>query len=690
LSASVIEVEAFVNPRNAPPRFFLVAAFIGASLALVAGCGGGGSSSGSPTGGGSLSPISTPTPTPIPSASPVVQTLHVGQNLTPSATFSPIPLSGVGSTVLTITAPNATVNATWTVGVQAAQPGGIPVPAAVLRRPEAINGQNIVSLAFVSIASSGTTTTQKTPSFSATFASPISTSAPYVYIAEYSASAQTWATIATGVLSNANKTATFASLTESETYSPAAATWFVIFTVSAALPTPTPLPSTATANPTAVPTTAPSAAPTIGATAQPLPDQLQFQATGLYGEIVAAGLPAPRQLVALPNGDLLVGTDDKSGTVWIVPNVEGAGAGGKPKVFTTVPNVSAQEPAQGLAFDGSNVYIATNQSVWQVPYHTGDQSEPTPTIEIAKVRRGGIAPNSDGDVHFTSSVAVVSATTPKMLYVGVGSSCNACVETDPTRGTIQQVNLSVGQSSQSLKAARFRNPLALAVNPATNSLWAGGAGQDDLLQLNGSVVIGVSNPLDGHPYEFFDPVTTHAQAIPDYGWPDCEENNIVYNPLNKPNASCKALAPATTGGNVVIPAVELFAYSTIIGATFYPANQTGTYVFPASYKGGAFLSMHGSWHESATSNEFLTVPELIYVSITNDKPTIAANYSNSGAQWQTVLYGFQDPSSGIRIGRPVGLTVGPQGSLFVSDDYAGVIYRIRPGTAPGSKTRRPR
>jgi glucose/arabinose dehydrogenase len=675
-----------VNARNVSPRFFLIAGLLGAALAVAAGCGGGGGGTTAPPGGGST-PVATPTPLDT-------QSLNVGPGLTPSATFSPLPLTGVGATTMSIGVSTASTNAMLTAGVQATQPNGVPMPAAVGQRPAAIGGQNIVSLAFISISSSGTTTLKASPSFTATFATPLSTSAPYIYVAQYSPTGNTWSTISTGVLSNGNKTATFAAFSESITYNPLpSSVWFVIFTVTAALPPPTPEPtSSATANPTAVPTTAPTAAPTLGPTAAPLPSQLIFQANGLYGETIASGLPAPRQLVALPNGDLLVGTDDKSGTVWIVPNADGNGAGGTPKVFTTVPNPSGQEPAQGLAFDGSNVYIATNQSVWQVPYHMNDQSEPTPTIEIAKVRRGGISTNpnpSDGDVHFTSSVAVVPST--HMLYVGVGSSCNACVENnDPTRATIQQVNLTVGQSSQSLKASRFRNPLALAVNPATNTLWAGGAGQDDVLQLDGSIVIGVTNPVQGHPYEFFDPVTSHTQAIPDYGWPMCEENNHIYNPLNAPNPTCAAVAPATTGSgiNVVQPAVEFFAYSTIIGATFYPATQTGAHVFPSSYLGGVFLSMHGSWHEG-TDGIPLSVPELIYVPINahSDTPTTPANYSNSGAQWQTILYGFQD-NTGNRVGRPVGLAVGVTGSLFVADDYAGVIYRIRPGSGPSAKLRR--
>jgi glucose/arabinose dehydrogenase len=649
-----------------------------AALAVAAGCGGGGGSSPAPSGGSSTAPIVTPSPTASPTTAPAseTRTLSVGPGLTPTATFSPLPLTGVGNSTIAVGAPSANAATTLTLTVQVTKPSGVVTPSAVRRAPLAIGGQNIAPLAYISAASTLSTTAQTSPTFSVTFTNALTS--PYVYVAQY-ASTTGWSTIATGTYNSGTKTATFPAFTEPLTFN-STGTWFVIFTVTSALPTPTPAP-----NPTSVATSAPTSAPISGATAAPLPDALQFNVTGFYGETIAAGLPAPRQLVALPNGDLLVSTDDHSGTVWIVPAAEGTGPGGTPHVFLTVPNVSTEQPAQGLTFDptANMIYVAGNKTVWQVPYTTGATSASTSSmVAIAHVRTGGIAPNSDGDVHFTTSLAVVPST--HKLYIGVGSSCNACVETDPTRGTIQVVD--TGTKVQSLAAARFRNALAMTVNPATNTMWAGGAGQDDLLTLNGAIVVNDNTPLDGHPYEFFDPVTTHT-GVPDYGWPMCEENNHLYNPLGvaSPAPNCKSTTNSAV--NDVIPSVELFAYSTIIGATFYPTTQTGTYAFPSAYRGDAFLSMHGSWHENSQGIP-LAVPEVIFVPMTGDRPTTAANFANSGAQWNTLLYGFQDPTSGVRIGRPVGLAVGKSGSLFIADDFAGLIYRIRPGNGPASAVRR--
>jgi glucose/arabinose dehydrogenase len=342
-------------------------------------------------------------------------------------------------------------------------------------------------------------------------------------------------------------------------------------------------------------------------------------------------------LAALPNGDLLVGTENS--TVYIIPNAEADGATGAPKVFFTSTDSIAQSVAYG---PNGAVYVATEHGVWKLAYQDGDQSEPaSAATEIAQVRTGQIAPNSDGDVHTSSSVAV----TPTTVYVGVGSSCNACVEVDPTRATIQQMGLN-GENMTTL-ATRIRNAIALTINPATNTLWAGGAGQDSL-------------PA-GHPYEFMDAVTLQPGALPhDYGWPACEENDHAY----QAGADCS---------NVAVPALEFPAYATHIGATFYPANPTGPYAFPAAYRGGLFIANHGSWHSNPS-----TPPVVAFVTMNGDLPATPVNWNDPTVQWTTFMGGFGTSSSTSYVGRPTGLAVGPKGSLFIADDQNGAVYRIRP------------
>jgi glucose/arabinose dehydrogenase len=352
---------------------------------------------------------------------------------------------------------------------------------------------------------------------------------------------------------------------------------------------------------------------------------------------VVAQISSPRELVALPDGDLIVGTSGSD--VYVLPNAEGA-TPGMPSVFATADD----EYASGVAFSAKHkeIYIATNEHVWATRYVAGRKRAGALT-SIAKVRTGPIAPHSDGDVHKTTSVAFSDAS--DMLYISVGSSCNSCVEVDPSRASI--LTLPSGKGALHKIATHIRNAMAMAISP-DNALWVGGAGQDNL-------------PF-GHPFEFLDDVSSHP-PVADYGWPFCEENHIQY--------TGSEIDCATT----VAPLAELPAYSTIIGAIFYPMGSSGRYSFPMKYRGALFAAAHGSWHTNG-SGGYAAAPQVVVFGMHGDQPAIPVNWQNPSAQWRTFVGGFQ--SGRQRIGRPTGVAIGNEGSLFVADDAAGVIYRIRP------------
>ena len=337
-----------------------------------------------------------------------------------------------------------------------------------------------------------------------------------------------------------------------------------------------------------------------------------------------ATVPAARELAVTPNGDLLVATG--SANVYIVPGAQSTP--GKPTVFTHVDD----RPVAGLTIDGERMYLGGNQGVYELPYRTGDQIARAQPRKIAAVRPAG------AKGHATTSVAVAN----KRLYASVGSSCNACdPEADPTRATIEQLDLD--GSGMTPKARHIRNAIALAANPATGTLWAGVAGQDELAH--------------GHPYEIFDAVTLH-DGVADYGWPHCYEN---HKPVEA-DADCSK----QTVARVVFP-----AYQTPIGAAFYPEHPGGVHAFPEAYRGGAFVTLHGSWHTPPVP------PRVVFVAMNGDDPKTAVNWDDPAAQWKPFLGGFQS-GDGDRIARPTGIAVGTDGSLFVSEDQTGAIYRIRP------------
>jgi glucose/arabinose dehydrogenase len=342
--------------------------------------------------------------------------------------------------------------------------------------------------------------------------------------------------------------------------------------------------------------------------------------SGFTAERVAT-VPRARELAVAPNGDLFVGTNGNA--IYVVPNAEAAA--GAARRFATFDD----SPMAGVFLTSDTLYAGGEFGVYRIPYRSGDREARATPEKIASVRPGG------GSGHSTTTVAFSKGT----LYASVGSSCNACDESDPTRATVQA--MAPDGKNMHARAVDIRNAIALAVQPATGDVWAGVAGRDDLEH--------------GHPYEIFDAITAHA-GTPDYGWLKCYDDR---KPIG--GASC---------ANVVVPKVVFPGYDTPIGAAFYPADQKGAHAFPASYRGGAFVSLHGSWHQPPVP------PRVAFVPFRGNDPAKGVDWANPDAQWTEFVGGCQ--SAGARACRPTGVAVGTDGSLFVGDDSTGAIWRIRP------------
>lgn len=215
------------------------------------------------------------------------------------------------------------------------------------------------------------------------------------------------------------------------------------------------------------------------------------------------------------------------------------------------------------------------------------------------------------------------------LYLAVGSSCNLCDESDSLRAAVSQFNPD--GSGGRIFARGLRNTVGLAFNPTTGELWGGNNDRDNL--------------GDDLPPE-------HVNIIKDgrnYGWPQC------YLP-GKPNpeygsANCSTVEP---------PAITVQAHSAPLGLAFYTGSQ-----FPADYRGDAFMTLHGSWNRSIP-----TGAKVVRVQV-DAGGTRAVGAEDFITGWQR--------SDGSRWGRPVGVLVLPDGSLLVSDDYGGKIWRVTYG-----------
>ncbi|MCB8968673.1 MAG: sorbosone dehydrogenase family protein [Ardenticatenaceae bacterium] len=214
------------------------------------------------------------------------------------------------------------------------------------------------------------------------------------------------------------------------------------------------------------------------------------------------------------------------------------------------------------------------------------------------------------------------------MVVSVGSSCNICVEDDPRRAAVLVYDNAHADNEQ-IFATGLRNAVGLALHPQTGELWATNNGRD---------LLGDDLP----------PETIYVvREGENYGWPFCHSGDII-DPDMGNQSSCDG---------VTAPVVEMQAHSAPLGLAFYTGDQ-----FPAEYEGDLFVAFHGSWNRSVpTGYKVVRIP---------------LNGSEPAGPAEDFATGWLDLDANVVNGRPVGLAVGPDGALYVSDDKGGIIYRI--------------
>lgn len=213
-----------------------------------------------------------------------------------------------------------------------------------------------------------------------------------------------------------------------------------------------------------------------------------------------------------------------------------------------------------------------------------------------------------------------------MLYVSIGSSCNVCEERDPRRAAV--VRYAPDGSGETIVAEGLRNAAGLAFHPGTGALWASQNERDNL--------------GDDVPREEINVLSDGRH----FGWPYCHGDRTPNPEYRERGNFCQTTTP---------PALTLTAHSAPLGMVFYTGDQ-----FPEAYRGDLFVALHGSWNRSERSGY-----ELVHVEVEGGRPVSSASFATG---WL---------SGGRVSGRPVYPEVGPDGSLFLSDDGRGRIYRIR-------------
>jgi glucose/arabinose dehydrogenase len=289
---------------------------------------------------------------------------------------------------------------------------------------------------------------------------------------------------------------------------------------------------------------------------------------------------------------------------------------------STVTVASALPNVHGIAFSGSSVFLATDKRVIKGTINASGDFEGLADI---------VTDLPDGGQHPYRTLGVGP---DALLYVSVGSSCDACAETNPEHATILRMGLDA--SARAVFARGLRNTIGFDWAPGTNELW----GMD-----HGSDMRGDDLP----PEEL-----NRIEAASDYGWPYCYGDREIDPIIDDPPGMTKA----TYCTNTKPSALEFQAHGAPIGMVFYDGAS-----FPAEYDGDAFVALHGSWNRFPPTGY-----KVVRVRFNGGEPIMAEDF----------VSGFLIEDGAAQFGRPAGIAVAPDGALLFTDDDNGMVYRVSP------------
>lgn len=375
-------------------------------------------------------------------------------------------------------------------------------------------------------------------------------------------------------------------------------------------------------------------------------------ASGLKIEKIAGGLQHPRQLMTLPNGDVLVVESNGPGTeavttpkqllAGLVKNRSGKGAKGGNRITLLRKAAGAAESGAskweqhvflehlhspfGVQLIGQTLYVADTDKVMKYPYATGATSISDPGTELADL------PNTVNH-HWTKSL--LASRDGKKLYVGIGSNSNITengLEVEYRRAAVLEVDVATGASR--VFASGLRNPTGLQWEPQTGKLWA------------------IVNERDEIGADLVPDYMTAVVEGGFYGWPYSYYGQHVDQRVQpqRPDLVQKAIKPDFALSSHVAP----------LGMVFYTGNN-----LPATYQGGAFIGEHGSWDRSPLSGY-----EVSYVKFVDGHPS---------GQKVPVVTGFVSQDEKSLYGAPVGLAQGADGALLIADDVGNAVWSVTGG-----------
>ncbi len=368
--------------------------------------------------------------------------------------------------------------------------------------------------------------------------------------------------------------------------------------------------------------------------------QLPIAAPGLKVNAFATGLKHPRWIYVLPDGGVLVAealtvagpiksvfdyamfsTMERAAAAGVSPNritllrdADGDGVAETRQVFLAGLN----QPF-GMALLGDTFYVGNTDGVVAFPYAAGAGRIEARGRQVTGFKPGG---------HWTRSL--LPSEDGRKLFVGVGSESNigeGGMAVEEGRAAIYEIDVASGSSR--IFASGLRNPVGLAWEPQTGVLWT------------------VVNERDGLGDETPPDYLTSVRDGGFYGWPYCYWGQTVDGRVPQdPAVVAKALTPDYALGG----------HTASLGLCWLPAGTL------AGFPEGMAIGQHGSWNRSTLSGY-----KVIFVPFANGRPA---------GPPRDILTGFLAPDERVSYGRPVGVAIGPDGSVLAADDVGDVIWRV--------------